>query len=486
VRLPRAIAPGGQGSLEVTWHFTVPAVREGERGERMGRYGTRLYQIAQWYPQVAMYDDLRGWDTDQYKGIGEFYDEYGSFDVSITLPAGWLVGATGTLQNPEGVYSPRTRERLALAMHADSTVHVVTAGERGAGATAPGPRLTWHFTAPLVNDFAWAASRDYAFDATRANAPDPVLVQVLFDPAHDYSRTAQYARFALEHHARVLFPYAWPQATIADGPERGMEYPMIIFDGPGFGVTTHELGHQWFPMMVASNETWYGWQDEGLNDYIDELARADFTHEPENPLEIGDSYRKIAGTELEAPMMWPTDYAGPGANVQAYEKAPVALHALGGIVGDSAVHRALAAYARDWKWKHPSPWDFFMTMNRELGQNLDWFWNAWWFTTETFDQAIAAVAQPAGALRVTIDDRGDMAMPVLLRVTFADGATTMLGAPASVWFDGRRRTIVTMPLRGRRVARLALDPENRFQDLDRSNNTWSAPGTAARGTRSPR
>ncbi|MGI8547428.1 MAG: hypothetical protein ACR2M1_08830, partial [Gemmatimonadaceae bacterium] len=142
-----AIAPGADATIDVAWHFSVPKVDTTERGERMGRFGTYLYQVAQWYPQVAMYDDMRGWDRDQYLGIGEFYNQFGSFDVSITVPGGWLVGATGTLQNPEQVLSQRTRDRLALAMSADTTVHVVTAAERGTSATAPGATLAWHFTA---------------------------------------------------------------------------------------------------------------------------------------------------------------------------------------------------------------------------------------------------------------------------------------------------------------------------------------------------
>ncbi|HEY8311713.1 MAG TPA: M1 family peptidase, partial [Gemmatimonadaceae bacterium] len=254
------IAAGATATIEATWHFTVPRVDTLARGERMGRFGNYLYQVAQWYPQVAMYDDMRGWDTDQYMGIGEFYNQFGSFDVNITVPGGWLMGATGDLQNSAEVLSQRTRDRLALAMHTDTTVHVVSAAERGASATAPGATLTWHFSAPHVNDFAFATSRDYVYDATHANIPgkSAIPVNVLYLPQHTAYATndaAQYGRFALEHHSKYVFPYEFSQGTIADGPETGMEYPMIIFDGPGLGVTIHEFGHEWFPMTVASDET---------------------------------------------------------------------------------------------------------------------------------------------------------------------------------------------------------------------------------------
>ena len=471
------IAPGTTATIEATWHFAVPRVDTLARGERMGRFGDYLYQVAQWYPQVAMYDDMRGWDTDQYMGIGEFYNQFGSFDVNITVPGGWLVGATGDLQNPTEVLSQRTRDRLALAMRVDTTVHVVTAAERGASATGAGATLTWHFSAPHVNDFAFATSRDYVYDATHASIPGKsvIPVNVLYLPQHTAyatNNTAQYGRFALEHHSRYVFPYEFSQGTIADGPETGMEYPMIIFDGPGFGVTAHEFGHEWFPMTVGSDETRYGWMDEGFNEYIDAAATADFEHKPEVMAASAESYRRVAGSELEAPMMWPTDFVGPNATMTTYVKAPVVFYALGGVVGDSAAHAAFVDYAKEWRFKHPSPYDFFMSMNRSLGRNLDWFWYQWFFTTYTVDQSIESVTRRGTNEIVTINDRGDMAMPIILRVDYTNGTSDTVIQQAYVWFAGARHVAMTIPLRGKTVRTVTLDPDNRFQDLDRTNNVW--------------
>jgi hypothetical protein len=470
------ILPGATATLDVAWHFTVPAVDTTARGERMGRFGSYLYQVAQWYPQIAMYDDIRGWDTDQYLGLGEFYNQFGSFDVRITAPGGWLLGATGELMNPEEVYSQRTRDRLAMAMRVDTTVHVVEANERGTSATARGATLTWHFTAPLVNDFAFALSRDYVLDATHATIPGKgvIPVNVLYLPQHTRYRstnTAQSGRRALEEHSKFLFPYEFPQGTIADGPETGMEYPMIIFNGSSLGVTVHEFGHQWLPMMVGSNETRYGWMDEGLNSYMDEAAVARINNVALNR-QNGAGYRRIAGTELEAPMMRLSDYAGPGYGIQAYSKAPIALYALGGIVGDSAVDRAFAEYARAWKYKHATPYDFFFSMNHSLKRNLDWFWHAWFFTTYTVDQSIESVTTSGDQAVITVRDKGDMAMPVIARVEFADGSSSELTFGAERWFSGSRTMSGSFPLRGKVLRKVTLDPENRFQDLDRSNNVW--------------
>jgi hypothetical protein len=477
------IPPGATATIDAAWRFTVPLVDTTVRGQRMGRYGSYLYQIAQWYPQVAMYDDIRGWDTDPYIGNAEFNNQFGSFDVRITAPGGWLLGATGNLENPAQVYSKRTLDRLALAMRVDTTVLVVNESERGASATAAGSTLTWHFTAPLVNDFAFAVSRDYAFDAARASVPGKgtIPLYVLYLPHHTNYRknnTAQYFRRAIEEFSRILFPYEFSQGTIADGPETGMEYPMIIFNGSGLGVTVHETGHQWFPMTVGSNETRYGFMDEGFDDYLSSIAVARISNQPVNLQTRSTGYRRIAGTELEAPMMWPSLYAGPGLGVQVYSKAEIALNALGGVVGDSAVGRALAKYAGDWKYRHPTPYDFFFSMNRSLGKNLDWFWYQWFFTTNTVDQAIESVSVQGSDAVITVRDNGEMAMPVILWIDFTDGSNETVTLGAEHWLAGSRTIARRIPLRGRALRSASLDPENRFQDLNRDDNVWVAAAAA--------
>lgn len=475
IPLARAIPAGGSATIHVVWRSKVPNVERGVRGQRMGRWENDLFQLAQWYPQVAMYDDLRGWNDDIYRGDSEFYNEYGSFDVRITVPAGFLVGATGTLQNPSAVLSKQTRDRLAIARRSDTTVHVVTPAERGAGegrGTAAGDKLTWHFTSELTNDFAWAAARTYAYDAGIALAPDTVMIHTLFDPARDYSKTTGYAKFALEWHAKKLMPYGFPALWIVDGPEGGMEYPMIIFNGPGFGVTNHETTHQWFPMMVATNENWYGWMDEGFAGYLNRFARIDFDGTAPDAMEFGAGYRRVAGSELEAAMMWPGDLSGPNYSTHTYGKMPVVLRALGAMVGDSAVIAAMGDYAKAWQWKHPSPWDFYFFMNRRLGYNLDWFWHQWMFTTGTVDQGIASVTVEAGRTRVTVSDRGEMAMPVILGVEYTDGTIDTILRPVDMWFGGARTATIDVPGGGRGIRRLMIDPENRFQDLRRADNVW--------------
>ncbi|HEX7020804.1 MAG TPA: M1 family metallopeptidase, partial [Gemmatimonadaceae bacterium] len=366
VFLTKPIPPRGDGRLEAEWNFRVPKV-DGQRGERMGRWGDTLYQVAQWYPRVAVYDDLRGWDVDPYLGPSEFYNNFGTFDVRIDVPAGWMVGSTGVLQNPQEVLTAESRERLTHVLDSDTTRAIVTAAEVAAGhATAPGTHLVWHFIADSVADVAWAASNRFVWDETRATIPGkgPIPVEIMYLPGNGvgsngrrgFADAGPMLRHALEFYSKLWMPYAFPKLTMVDGPENGMEYPMFIMSG--YGAGDHETGHQWWPMMVGVNETWYGFMDEGFNQYMNILSGADRQHQPPNLDGVGQSYGRVSGNEQEAPLMWDANYGGPMYFMQAYGKAPMMLSSLGGIVGDTAVWRAMSGYAHAWRFKHPSPWDY--------------------------------------------------------------------------------------------------------------------------------
>ena len=370
IGLPTPIPAKGKATIEVDWNFKVPHV-EGGRGLRMGTWGDTLYQVAQWYPRVAVYDDLRagGWDTDPYLGSSEFYNNYGRFDVSIDVPAGWVVGSTGVLQNPEQVLTAKERERLSHVLESDSTINILSASERGPGvSTAAGNRLVWHFVADTVSDVAWGTSNQYVWDATRANIPGkgfvPVHILYLNGHAQNYAQVGPRTRHALEFYSKLWMPYAFPLLTVIDGPDGGMEYPMLIMSG--LGAADHETGHQWWPMMVGVNETWYGFMDEGFNQYMNILSNQDLRKQPFNVDGQGQAYGQVSGDEREAPLMWDANYGGPMYGFQAYGKAPMMLSMLGGVVSDTAVQRAMSDYAKAWRFKHPSPWDYAFFMSNAL------------------------------------------------------------------------------------------------------------------------
>jgi hypothetical protein len=289
-------------------------------------------------------------------------------------------------------------------------------------------------------------------------------------------------------------PYAFPQFTQVDGPEGGMEYPMLTMSGPGFGVTDHEIGHQWWPMMVGVNETQYGWMDEGFNQYMNILSGAAYEKKRASLDSVAVGWGRSAGLETIPPMMWDANYGGPAYGFVTYGKAPMMLASLGGVVGDSAVIHAMSEYAKAWRFKHPSPWDYMFFMNRALNRDLGWFWYYWLFTTESVDGRIAGVETRGGRTLVTVRQDGEMPAPVVLRVEFdssgpaikrmpnavIEGNVATLTWPVEVWFTGSRSFIATLDPGPRAIRRIILDPAGRSPDRNVADNIWTPPPTAAR------
>jgi len=489
INLVSPVPPKGTATLDIEWSFRVPRA-DNVRGLRMGRWDDSLYQVAQWYPRVAKYDDLRGWDTDPYLGPSEFYNNFGRFDVQLDLPAGWLVGATGVLQNPDEVLTQAARQRLTRVLAADTTINIVPEGARGPGkATAAGDRLTWHFSADTVNDFAFATSNRFVWDASRATIPGrgAIPIHILYLPGHaqQYAQAGPTVRHALEFYSRMWAPYAFPQETIVDGPEGGMEYPMFIMSS--VGASDHETGHQWWPMMVGTNETWYGWMDEGFNQWMNSLSRQDRQGQPLNADNAGQRYGLTSGDEREAPLMWDANYGGPMYSFQAYSKAPMMLSMLGGVVGDSAVFRAHGEYTKAWLFRNPSPWDYMFFMSNAVGEDLGWFWYSWLFATDAVQARIDTVTETPRLTQVHVRQDGEMPSPVVLKVTFAptgvpirpmpnarmvDDTTAIVTWPVDVWFNGSRSFRADLNFGPRPIQKIILDPGCRFPDRELSDNVW--------------
>jgi hypothetical protein len=489
--LVQPIKAGTTAELEISWNTKLPGGTDG-RGHRMTqRFDSRLFQPTQWYPRLAKYDDLRGWETSPYLGPSEFYNNFGRFDVSITVPAGWIVSGTGVLQNPKEVLTPTAIQRLSTVLDSDEEVTIVGADEKGAEkATAPGDKLTWHFLADKVNDFAWAASDSFVWKATRATIPGkgavPIHMVFLPERARYFENAGKITRHALEFYSKLWVPYPFPQLTLQDGPSAGMEYPMVINSNQG--AADHETAHQWWPMVLGTNETRYGWMDEGFNQYMNILSDADAAGKPYNLDGLGQSYGRISGSEDEAPLMWSANDAGSGYGFQTYQKTPLMLSMLGGIVGDEAVINAMKKYTAAWAYKHPSPWDYMFFMNNELGQNLEWFWNYWLFTTESVEGSIQAVKTENGSTIVTIKQAGEMPSPVVLKVEFEvegpaispmtnakmiDPLTAEVTWPVTVWFDGNRTFDAVLNFGTRKIKKITLDPHGRFPDKNLADNEWT-------------
>jgi hypothetical protein len=466
----------------------------------MGQDG-EVFHLAYWYPQFAVYDDVSGWQVDQYMGTAEFYMGYADYDVSLRVPAGWLVVATGELANPAQVLSPAARGRLDRLSAGRGTVdsgivHIVTADERGPGrATAAGGAdrmLTWRFTADQVRDFAWTTSSRYVWDAARVSvgdadgdgAGDFSIVHALYRPDRTaWRETARYARHSIDFLSRFVFPYPYPHMTVVEGLEvgGGMEFPMTTFitgsprDSVAlYGVTLHEIAHMWFPMIVGSDEKRNMWQDEGMASFLDVEGSVEFFPGIPRATLAGTSYERAAsaGTELEVTRHGDHYMRDAARTVAAYDKPMVALHALRGLLGEETFMRGYREYGRRWTNRHPQPQDLFNTFNDISGRDLSWFWRTWFYETWTLDQAIAGVQRSGDRLLVTVEDRGSAPMPARLVITRTDGTTERAEIPVEYWLQGHARGVHSVERAGT-VSRIEIDPDRLFPDLDRTNQSWT-------------
>lgn len=493
LRLPRPIPPGRSADLEFEWSFTVPpdgAPRSGTDGE--------IFYLAYWYPQLAVYDDVNGWQTDQYLGTAEFYMGYADYDVSLTVPAGWLVGATGELANAEQVLSDGVRARWAQARRSAAPVHVVTESERGAPrATKPGDggRLTWRFRASNVRDFAWGTSDRYLWDAWHAvvgdrlgtGGADTALVQTFYRPSRipwAWDHSAEYARHSIEFLSRWLWPYPYPQMTAMDGVVScsGMEYPMMTCIGGQrdtlslYSVIVHEFGHMWFPMQVGSDEKRHAWQDEGLTRFNQAQAMREYFHGYDLERLARNAYLAQARSGEEVELMRHGDLYPVGTAAYAiasYQKMATNLASLRALLGSETFERAYREYARRWIGKHPTPRDFFDTFADVAGRDLDWFWRSWFYETWTLDQAVAGVHAAGDSTEIVIEDRALAPMPVRLVITREGGTVQRAEIPVDVWLRGARRASLRVTSRPA-IVKVEIDPGEAFPDIDRSNNRWRA------------
>jgi hypothetical protein len=487
VDLAAPLAPGQTATFDVAWHFMVP-----EHGaDRMGR-DAALYEIAQWYPRLCVYDDLRGWNTEPYLGQGEFYLEYGDYTLDVTVPAGYIVAATGTLENAAEVLTPTEISRLAQASKTDKTVSIINEAELKSGAARPkkSGMLTWRFRSKNVRDVVFAASPDYMWDATSWNGH---MAYGYYRPSaiETWKESADMARMSIQEYSERWYQYPWPQISAVEGPISGMEYPMLAMENKSadkydlYNVVTHEVGHMWYPMLVGSNERMHMWQDEGFNTFINYFSEARRFPEKGDYLTRLRSDREQAveaymarGIDQELEVQ--PDRINPqllGEN--AYVKTAVGLGLLREeILGPAAFDDAFREYTRRWAFKHPTPEDFYKTMEDGAGRRLDYFWREWFIENPHFDQAIDTVVQrqfgAADSVIVVVSNRAKGVLPIHMRFTFDDGSKQDFDYPAEVWSTNTSQYFRKYGFDGKKVSKIELDPDHRLVDIDRANNVWPA------------
>ncbi len=497
IRLNTALhSKGDSVSIKISYRFNIPLDGAGRFGRQYTKNGV-IYQIAQWYPRMCVYDDVQGWNTLPYLGTGEFYCDYGNYDYYITAPAEMNVYGSGDLQNPNEVLTAETIKRLEKASTSDKTVNIVSVDEAMKPALRPNSKenLTWHFKMKNTRDVAFSAGKGMIWDAARINLPSGrkslatscYPVESVGDSA--WSRSTEYLKASIEIYSKNFFEYPWSNAISSAGITSGMEYPGIIFNtytlkrARLWFLVAHEIGHNWYPMIVGSNERKYMWQDEGFNTYINYIATDLFNNgEYKNdPLFLNTDF--FASMDYEDfmnhkdPLMAVSDAMDQKQHYQYYGKTAYGLLMLRNVVvGKEKFDYAFRKYTEAWAFRHPTPYDFFNAINNGTGEDLYWFWKEWFFTNWKLDQAITSVTyddnDPAKGAVITIENKGKMILPVIVEVTQSNGDKQMIQLPVEIW--QRRGTWTFKYPSSRKIEKVILDPQKVLPDMDRKNNEWNA------------
>ena len=493
VYLPKEVtAAGGQVKLKIEYSFISPNYGSDRMGIQDTKNG-KIFQVAQWYPRMCVYDDVYGWNTIPYTGPGEFYLEYGDFDLSITAPANHIVVASGELLNPQEVYTPTQLKRWAEAANSEKTVVIRTAAEVTDPASRPAGKktLTWHFKIKNARDASWGSSASFIVDAAKMDLPSgkkSIAISaypVESDGVDAWGRSTEYVKKSIEYNSKQWFEFPYPAATAVAGIVGGMEYPGIVFCGAGakkgqlWGVNDHEFGHTWFPMIVGSNERMYGWMDEGFNTFINTLSTAGFNNGEYQRKTPGNMHR--AGAAFTAPgletmLSQPANLKERNTGTLLYSKPGAGLTLLREqILGPERFDFAFRTYIAKWAFKHPTPDDFFRTMENAGGENLQWFWRGWFLNNWRLDVAVRSVDyvdnDPAKGAFITIDNLEKMAMPVILEIKTVSGKTDRIKLPVEIW--ERNNSWKFKYPSTEAIQSVTYDPDKVLPDFNEANNVWT-------------
>ena len=493
VNLPKALeANGGTVGIKIDFSFTSPDYGSDRMGVLETKNG-RIFTLAQWYPRMCVYDDVSGWNTLPYLGAGEFYLEYGTFDVNITAPSNHLVVCSGALLNPSEVYTQEQQNRLKKAEASDATVMIRSEAEVTQPSSRPtnSPTLTWKFRIENSRDVAWASSAAFILDAARINLPSgkkslAMSAYPVESVGQDgWSRSTEYTKASIEHYSEKWLEYPYPAAINVAGNEGGMEYPGIVFcnyeskNERLWGVTDHEFGHIWFPMIVGSNERLHAWMDEGFNTFINSLSTEVFNNGEykERKSNMHRMSSVFVNDKLEPIYTSPDNLKERNLGVLAYYKPSMGLVLLREqILGPERFDEDFTAYINRWAYKHPTPDDFFRTMENVAGEDLRWFWRSWFINSWKLDQAVTGVKyvknDPKQGAIITIENLEKMPMPVVIELKTKSGKVTRKTLPVEIW---KRNVSWEFKVdTTEELAKVVIDPDYVLPDINSSNNKWKA------------
>ncbi|TDE15345.1 M1 family metallopeptidase [Dyadobacter psychrotolerans] len=494
IDLNQPLASGQKVSFQIKYSYKFPrnfrnADFNVNRTDILPTKKGDIYSVAQWYPRLCVLDDVSGWNTLPYLGNGEFYLEYGNFDVNITLPSAYIVEASGDLLNPDEVLTPVQSERWKRAKTSDEKVFIRTADEISMPSSRPSkPSCTWKFKLNSARDFAWTASKAFVWEGIgiKLQGGKKVMGSSLYPveskSAESWERSGEYIKFTLQYFSEKWYPYPYNKAVNVASNLDGMEYPGLVFCSAKdkgnmyWAVVNHELGHTWFPMIVGSNERKHAWMDEGLNAFMDNMATKDFNGgEFIGYPEIDVPVLALFADTL-VPIMTRPDVIAPNQvySVQ-YQKVAYLLTLLREqILGKEKFDLAFRKYIRDWAYKHPVPSDFFSSINNSTGEDLHWFWKSMFLENYKLDQKVTKVVNPEKSkpakAQITIENMERAAMPLLIEITFENGQTEFHKLPVEIWQQGPVYRFT--PDAAGVVSKVVLDPQNVFPDVAPANNVW--------------
>jgi hypothetical protein len=501
IRLPKPVKPkGGHLKIYISYSFNiVSSIRSGCMETKNGT----IYEIAQWYPRMAVYDDIKGWNNLPFLGNGEFYLDYGNFDYSVTLPWYMIAAGSGELLNPQAVLTKREIERLKKAGESSSTTFIIDSTEIGNPETRPvnSGNLTWHFRMKNSRDVSWAASKAFIWDAAKVNlAHNKKCIAMSFYPIEDAARNAwgrstEFLKRSIEIYSNNWYEYPYPFAVNIAGPVGGMEYHGIIFCSYRakkgkilWMLTTHEIGHNWFPMVVGSNERENGWMDEGFDTFMniyatDEFNKGEYAPKRDNEYapKGGNPAQEIIPllTNPEVPpiITYPDAMAYKYIHPVEYYKTALGLVMLReNILGHERFDYAFREFINRWAFKHPSPEDFFRTMNNASGDNLNWFWKEWFYENWTLDQSVDSVKyveeDPAKGSIITFKNYDKMAMPMTVKIKEANGKNSSMKFPVEIWENSGEYKFKFNSTA--KIDSVVIDPDENLPDINRENNIWTS------------
>ena len=490
--LPKDVNPnGGQVKLKIEYSFISPDYGSDRMGIQETKNG-KIFTVAQWYPRMCVYDDVEGWNTIPYTGPAEFYLEYGDFDLTITAPASHIVVASGQLLNPQEVYTPEQLKRWAEAEKSEKTVIIRSASEVTEASSRPANKkeLTWHFKIKNARDASWASSASFIVDAAKMDLPSgKKSTAISAYPAESdgndaWGRSTEYVKKSIEFNSKQWFEFPYPAATAVAGIVGGMEYPGIVFCGSKakkgqlWGVNDHEFGHTWFPMIVGSNERLYGWMDEGFNTFINTLSTTDFNsgEYARKPQDMHVAGAGVTNPALEPVLSQPANLKERNTGILLYFKPGMGLTMLREqILGPERFDFAFRTYIARWAFKHPTPDDFFRTMENASGESLQWFWRGWFLNNWRLDVAVRDVKyfdnDPSKGAMITIDNLEKMAMPVTLEIKTVSGKTDRVKLPVEIW--ERNSTWTFKYPSTEEIQSVTYDPDKVFPDFNPDNNVWT-------------